>query len=405
MTHWIPVSVSVIGALAVAGVAELVGMSTAESVKLATPAVIAAGLAAVFGTFIVALLRARSIGLQTVAVALSSLTAVGVGAAIAARSMFFSTHDFGALMVILTAAGTVGIVLALVLGRRIAEHASSLGESVKLIEQGAPPRVAPARASRELRDLAGQLEHMSATLLDSRERERALDTSRRELVAWVSHDLRTPLAGIRAMAEALEDGVVDDAETVHRYHHSMRVEVDRLTGLVDDLFELSRINSGALRLQIEEVSLADLVSDAIAAAAAMARDKGVRLEGRVTSHLPAIPLSEPEMTRVLRNLLENAIRHTPSEGAVRVETGNQGSHAFVSVADACGGIPYEDIDRVFEMAFRGQSARTPDDHVGGGLGLAIVRGIVEAHNGDIDVCNDGDGCCFTIRLPLEQPVR
>jgi signal transduction histidine kinase len=111
------------------------------------------------------------------------------------------------------------------------------------------------------------------------------------------------------------------------------------------------------------------------------------------------------MARVLRNLLENAIRHTPSEGAVRVETGNLGSHAFVSVADACGGISDQDIDRVFEMAFRGQAARTPDDHVGGGLGLAIVRGIVEAHNGDIDVCNDGDGCCFTIRLPLEQPIR
>lgn len=404
MMRWAASAVAVIGAMGVFGVAELVGMTTAESLNLAAPAAGAALFAAAIGTLVVILLRGRSIATQTAVVALSSVAAVGVGAAFAARAMFFNTHDLGALMVILVAAGTVGTVFALILGRRVALQSSFLSETARHIGAGGEPGGAPSGAALEFRTLAGDLAIMSQQLRAARDRERALDRSRRELVAWVSHDLRTPLAGIRAMAEALEDGVVEDPETVRRYHRTMRVEVDRLAGLVDDLFELSRINSGALRLQIEEVSLTDLVSDAIAAAAGMARNKGVRLEGRVTSEIPTIPLSEPEMARVLRNLLENAIRHTPTEGSVEIETGNEEGVAFVSVLDTCGGIPQDDIDRVFDLAFRGQSARTPDDHGGGGLGLAIARGIVEAHDGEIDVCNAGEGCKFTVRLPLKRPV-
>jgi signal transduction histidine kinase len=182
----------------------------------------------------------------------------------------------------------------------------------------------------------------------------------------------------------------------------MRVETDRLAALVDDLFELSRINAGALSLHMERASLGDLVSDAIAATAATADARGVRLEGQLTSDAPELDLSVPEMARVLRNLLENAIRHTPSDGTVKVEAGIDDTNAYVAVADACGGIPEGEIGRVFDVAFRGQPARTPDNG-GAGLGLAIARGIVKAHNGEIDVHNQDGGCRFVVRLPLTDP--
>jgi len=201
------------------------------------------------------------------------------------------------------------------------------------------------------------------------------------------------------MAEALEDGVVADPETVREYHRRIRVETDRMAGLVDDLFELSRINAGALRLTLETVSLADVVSDAVATAAPVARAKGVRLLAEPGEY-PAVRASEPELGRVLRNLLVNAVRHTPPERAVVVAGGAGPDGGWVAVTDGCGGIPEADLPRVFDVAFRGEAARTPaSDGPGGGLGLAIARGLVEAHHGEIAVANVGDGCRFVVRIP------
>ncbi len=232
---------------------------------------------------------------------------------------------------------------------------------------------------------------------EARERERAAETHRRDLVAWVSHDLRTPLAGMRAMTEALEDRVVVDPETVQEYHRRIRVETDRMAGLVDDLFELSRISAGALRLSLARVSLGDVVSDAVASAAPVAAARRVRLVA-ARSGWPVVRASEPELTRIVANLIRNAIRYTPSEGMVRVSGGRDGNAAWLAVTDTCGGIPYTDLPRVFDVAFRGEAARSPGS--GGGLGLAIVRGLVEAHRGTVTVANVDGGCRFVVRLPL-----
>ncbi|MBA3654438.1 MAG: HAMP domain-containing histidine kinase, partial [Actinobacteria bacterium] len=239
----------------------------------------------------------------------------------------------------------------------------------------------------------------SARLAESLARERALDSSRRELVAWVSHDLRTPLAGIRAMVEALEDRLVQ-GDDVDRYYRTLGTETERLAGLVDDLFELSRIESSALRLTMERVSLGEVVSDALAGAGPIARAKGVRPDGTVREPSPVVEAATAELTRVLRNLLDNAIRHTPADGSVMIEAGADEVDAFITVRDSCGGIPSHEIDRVFDLAFRGDPARTPGESGGAGLGLAIARGLVEAHHGEIAVANEGGGCRFTVRLPL-----
>jgi signal transduction histidine kinase len=238
---------------------------------------------------------------------------------------------------------------------------------------------------------------------EARERERAAEASRRELVAWISHDLRTPLAGIRAMAEALADGVVSSPREVAGYAHRIGGETLRLSGMVDDLFELSRITAGALQLTMSQVALRDVVSDVLAAQTPVAERKRVRVLARAVT-APVVLGSDPELARVVRNLVSNAIRHTPPDGTVAVQIGVDGGDAVLSVDDSCGGIPVGELTRVFDVAFRGSAARTPnptgEEQPGGGLGLAIAKGLVEAHRGRIDAQNHGPGCRFEVRLPL-----
>ena len=373
-----------------------------ETFELVLLAAGTAAVASIAGAVVLHALRRRSLGAQAAAVAVAAVIGVGVGAWAGARAMFISEHDLWALGVMLVASGAVGVVSAFVLGRRVGAASDALVAVARRIGDGDSPSAGPGPpAPQELARLHRELELTSQRLEQARARERALDASRRELVAWVSHDLRTPLAGIRAIVEALEDGVVDDPETVARYYSTLSVEADRLAGLVDDLFELSRAQAGVLELHMERVSLGDLVSDALAGASPIAAAKGVHLEGRLDGPPAELDVSAAEVLRALRNILENAIRHTPSDGAVTVEAGRDDTGAYVSVVDTGGGIPEGDLPRVFEVAFRGDDARTPGD-AGAGLGLAIARSFVEAHRGDITVCNENGGCRFTVRLPVTQ---
>jgi signal transduction histidine kinase len=374
-----------------------------ETFELVLLAAGTAAAAAIAGALVFRALRRRSLGAQAAAVAVIAVVGVAVGAWAGARAMFISEHDLRALVVILIASGVVGVVSALVLGRRVGAASEALVAVARRIGDGdIKPSVPDPGAPQELARLHRELELSSRRLDQARAREQALDASRRELVAWVSHDLRTPLAGIRAIVEALEDGVVDDPATVTRYYATLRREADRLAELVDDLFELSRAQSGVLALHMERVSLGDLVSDALAGASPVAAAKGVRLEGRLDGPPAELEVSASEVLRALRNILENAIRHTPSDGTVTVEAGRDDAGAYVSVVDTGGGIPEKDLPRIFEVAFRGDAARTPGD-AGAGLGLAIARRFVEAHRGDITVRNENGGCRFTVHLPL--PTR
>nr|MBA2445609.1 HAMP domain-containing histidine kinase [Nocardioidaceae bacterium] len=244
------------------------------------------------------------------------------------------------------------------------------------------------------------LAETSSRLVESHERERMLEASRRELVAWVSHDLRTPLAGLRAMAEALEDGMVDDPA---RYHTQMRETVDRMARMVGDLFELSRIHAGALKLALESVPLDEAISEAVAISSPVALAKNVRLGGYADEGV-AVRADPREFSRMIGNLVANAIRHTPSEGQVEVTGRARGDAVELVVSDGCGGIPDEELERVFDVAWRGSQARTPEADAGSGLGLAIVRGIAEAHQGSVEVSNSDGGCRFVVRLPAQVEV-
>lgn len=236
-----------------------------------------------------------------------------------------------------------------------------------------------------------------------RDSERAAEHSRRQLVAFVSHDLRTPLAGIRAVSEAIADGVVTDDEVRTQAKH-IEQESIRLSEMVDDLFEMSKINAGSVQPLREQVALDEVVADVISTHRIAARHAGVRL----TVELPPQPVrvlgSDRALVRVLSNLVANAIAHTPDGGAVTLTLGSDSDGVWAHVDDTGVGIDEADLPRVFDVAYRGSNGRVPraDSSLpsGSGLGLTIAAGLVQAHGGTLSARNLDTGARFEVRLPL-----
>jgi signal transduction histidine kinase len=372
-------------------------------------AAVCVALVGVVGQLVIRSLRGR--GLATVLVAISwvSLLAVALAVAVDTRVMFLSAHDSVVVWLALATATPLAVGLAIWLARQVRRSADVLAQAARDIAEGteiygaapapdgpggAPPKVL---ASRELTSAHRELLVAGRAVRESRQHEQALESSRRELVAWISHDLRTPLAGIRAMAEALEDGVAEDPSL---YHKRLRVEADRLAQMVDTLFLLSRLHAGALRPVREQVDLHDLVSDAVASIAPIAEARRVQVLGTAPPGL-VVPVDPAQLSRALTNLLANGVRHTPSDGCVVVGAERLGDCVRLAVQDACGGIPEAELPRVFDLAWRGRSARSRGPDGGGGLGLTVAQGIAAAHGGTVSVVNTGPGCRFDIQLPIK----
>jgi signal transduction histidine kinase len=380
----------------------IAGIQVPDLVPVAERVIVLSVVVTFLGIGLLRVLAAKSVGLMlTIVVGISVLCSL-LGVIVIAW-LTATAADRDVMLDLISIAGLGGFAVAMFVGHRLVTASHALSSAVRDVSETgvyvAPRMTLPA----ELNEVSEALEGTHERLVQALTRERALETSRRELVAWVSHDLRTPLAGLRAMAEALEDQVVIEPREVSQYHTQIRVEVDRLTAMIDDLFELSRIHAGALRLARRMVGLGDLVAEVVASAEPVTRAKGIRLTGAAVRGMPVF-VDSAEMGRALRNLVTNAIRHTPPEGGIDVQAEVQSGMACVIVSDACGGIPPGDLPRVFDVAFRGKPARTPGPREGAGLGLSIARGIVEAHSGQIAVRNAGPGCQFLIRLPLARPA-
>lgn len=229
---------------------------------------------------------------------------------------------------------------------------------------------------------------------------REIEAARRQLVAAASHDLRTPLASLRLLVESIDDGVAT-GETRDRYLREIRTHVAVLSDLIDDLFELSRIEAGDISWAMSQVELRDLIDEAVAAMRAQAAARGVR----VAADLPAGQLlaraNAEKVQRVLFNLIQNAIRHTPADGSVTVRARPHGGEVEIEVDDEGEGIPPESGERVFEPFYRGDSARAED---GAGLGLAISKAIVEAHGGKIWLDPGASGARVRFTLPVSARI-
>lgn len=318
--------------------------------------------------------------------------------------MFLSAHDLTLLLLLLAFAAVISLAFAYVVAGVLTAELRQLARAAgKLAAGDLSARIAP-RGADEIAQLALAFDHMAEQLEESFGRERALEAGRRELITAVSHDLRTPLATTRAMVEAMADGVVTDPEDVQRYLGLILRETQHLSRLIDDLFELSQIDSGALRLRLMPIGIAELVSETVAAYQAPAQESGIELEEDVTDGLMATRIeADPErLQRVLRNLLDNALRHTPRGGRIRVQAGTEPDSVRVSVNDSGPGVTPDELERIFDRFYRGEPSRRREDGAAAraGLGLAIARGLVQAHRGRIWAePSPLGGISMQIRLP------
>ncbi|GAA3585930.1 HAMP domain-containing sensor histidine kinase [Kribbella ginsengisoli] len=324
------------------------------------------------------------------------------------QAMFISAHDSLVVLWTLAFSGLLGLAMSVLLGHWISTGSRDVGRRLRHLGTSYEPVEGLANVPAELAAITDELEMTRQKLAASNERERALEASRRELVAFMSHDLRTPLAGLRAVSEGLEDGVIDDVPGALR---QMRATVDRMTGLVDDLFELSRLSAAPPPRRRSSVSLRELAEDVVGESCEHARSEGVSLTVSTPSDDDRLAVhgDADELTRAVTNLVGNAIRHTEHGGTVKVMVAREDDgRVRLAVTDGCGGIPDDDLDRVFDIGWRGDEQRTPANGLattssttssGGGLGLAIARGVVESHDGEIAVTNIPGGCTFKIELP------
>jgi signal transduction histidine kinase len=336
---------------------------------------------------------------------LGSLLLVGMVIA-GAGAMFISSHDLSILLTMLLFAAVLAVGFSLRAAVPLARRVERLRLGTARLAEGDLRAKVEVEGHDELAALAEDFNRTASALERAKLREREADEARRDLVAAVSHDLRTPLASARALIEALADDVADDPETRARYLASARSELAKLGRLVDDLFELARIDAGVLRLELEETSLHDLVSDTLSSFGPEAERRGIRLVGEVTPEVDPVLASPSKLQRVLYNLVSNALRHTPADGSVFLRAEPEEDAVRVEVADTGEGIPPDDIPRVFERSFRGERPRgSPGagDDSGAGLGLAIARGLVEAHGGKIAVESRlGEGSRFSFTLRRER---
>lgn len=376
------------------------------SIVLVTAAVcVATGL---LGALALNLVRARSLVVSITVAAVIPLLAVTASVVLNVQLMFISPHDSTAVSVALACATVIGVALSFLLGRRVVRGSRRLTTALRDLgsdprpETGSPTVPGGARHGEpgEIAALAAELEGARDRLAAAQRRARALEDSRRELVAFLSHDLRTPLAGLRALTEGLEDDVLPDRPAALR---QMRQSLDRMTGLVGDLFELSRLHSSTTTApgQRSMVSLLELAHDVTGELDAHARRRGVHLDldvGAGEDRL-AVRGNADELARALTNLVGNAIRHTTPGGAVEVSVRRApDGRIAVGVRDGCGGIARPYLDRVFDVGWRATPERGTSD-AGAGLGLAIAKGVVEAHAGSIAVENVPGGCRFGFLLP------
>jgi signal transduction histidine kinase len=336
--------------------------------------------------------------------ALSSLLTF-INVWITARLMFTDMHDLLLATVLLLFASGIAVALGLFFSTTLTDRIRLLDQTARAIARGNLNARVPAGGRDELGALAHTFNDMAAQLQAADRKQRELETLRRDLIAWVSHDLQTPLASIRAVVEALADGIVEDPRTVQRYLHTSQRDIRALSALIDDLFQMAQLDAGGMTLNKENGSLSDLISDTLESFSEPATRQGITLEGQVGAEVDPVFMDTQRIGRVLNNLIGNALRHTPTTGRVQVKASAFENGVLVEVFDNGEGIPPEDLPYVFERFYRGDKSRNAATG-GAGLGLAIVKGIVEAHGGEISVISaPGRETRFRFTLPRRSETK
>jgi signal transduction histidine kinase len=328
----------------------------------------------VLAALLLRLLPALRLQLAALALLAVILPLAGV---LASGWVMFEMHADTEVLAVSSAAALTSVLAALLLSRWIRLPLDRLRAASARLAAGDLSSRAAEDGPTELAEVA----HSFNTMADSIER---LFEARRELVAWASHDLRTPLASMQAMIEAIDDGLADPGEYLPSIAHQVRT----LTGLVDGLFELARIDAGVLTHQLQQADLERVIGSCVRGFEAEARAKGITLEARAAVDVPAVRCAPDQVQRVLYNLLTNAIRHTPPDGSIAIAVSPHEHDVTIAVEDSGEGVSPEAAHRMFDRFWRAESSRTSP---GSGLGLAIARALVEAHGGRIWAENRPDG--------------
>ncbi|MCP4428173.1 MAG: HAMP domain-containing protein [Chloroflexi bacterium] len=315
------------------------------------------------------------------------------------QQMFVSDHDLVLSGVLLLFAAIIATTFGVFAAASVTDGLRQLAQSAQQITGGDLTARVAVVGRDEVARVGQAFNGMASELQEAAAQREELETLRRDLIAWTSHDLRTPLTSIRAMVEALHDGMVDDPDTVQRYYRTIRADVIALNSLIDDLFEMAQLDAGGLVLEKSPFAFADLVSDALERFQALAEQQRVDLQASVSPDVGQVWLNAPKISRVLGNLLSNALRYTPEGGKVTISAVPHPEGVQVTIQDSGSGFHSNDLPRIFERFYRGEQARSRSSG-GAGLGLAIAQGIVEAHNGRIWAENAlGGGAAVSFTLP------
>jgi len=322
---------------------------------------------------------------------------VTLGTVVVGLLMFISPHDALLMALLLVFAGLLTSYSTWVLGRGAKDDLDAIRAGLRAVGDGRRDVRIRTGARDELAELATSANRMTGQLSEREAERDSAEQARRNLVAAVSHDLRTPLTSLQLLAEAVEDELVDP-DTRRTYLEQMGVHIRSLSALIEDLFELSRLEAGEIQWSMQQVRLDELVEETVDAMRAQAVAKRVRVEASVPEGLVKARANPEKLQRVLFNLIQNAIRHTPADGSVTVAAEPNGRTVEVEVADTGDGLPAEVRERAFEPFYRGAAGEARSGE-GSGLGLTICRAIVEAHGGEIWFADSGQGARVRFTLP------
>ena len=318
-----------------------------------------------------------------------------------ARLMFTDQHDFLLGTVLLIFAGAIAMALGYLLSSSFLDRIQSIDRVAKKIAAGNLSSRVPVEGRDELADLAHTFNHMASQLEEAAEERRELEKLRKELIAWIGHDLQTPLTSISAIIEALADGMVQDEDTRQRYYETAKKNISALSHLIDDMFQLAQIDAGGLKLNYQSVSIADLISDSLEGFTELAKREEIELRGSVSEGIGEVEVDAQRINRVLNNLIDNALQHTPRSGCVEVLATKSAPTIEVVVEDNGSGISPGDLPFIFDKFYRGTKSHR-DSSRRTGLGLAIAKGIIIAHGGDISVSSKPGQTRFSFTLPQKQ---
>ncbi len=332
---------------------------------------------------------------------------ISINVWVTVQLMFISQEDLVVTAALLVFAGITSIMTGVFVASAITKRIQRLSQATEGLANGRFDTRLAVMGNDELAAFARRFNWMAESLQQLDAKKRAIEQTRRDLIAGVSHDLRTPLTSIRAMLEAVQDGVVADEDTVTRYINNSLTEINNLSHLIDDLFQLAQIDAGHIEAKFESSSLRDLISDSISSMSAKAARHYIKLSCAVSEDVDPVYMAPDKIQRVLYNLLDNAIRYTPAYGEVTLRAFRQGQLVQVEVHNTGDAIDPTHIPRIFDSFYRGESSRVQqaDGHRSTGLGLAIAWRFIEIHRGNIEVDSRPEhGTTFRFSIPrLPQP--